>query len=413
MVPAQTIAENIYLGMLPNRGGLLRDRSLNAQAQQIMAHLAAEVDVHAPVSSLDLAGQQLVVVARALVRDAEIIVFDEPTSALDARAADRLREVIRTLRADGKAILFISQRLSDVADVADQLTVLRDGHAVVQGPVRSFTADTIVHWMVEGTPPGALEAASVPTAAPATRPAQAGPRKALLSVQHLSTSRVHEVSLEVQAGELVGLFGLPGSGASEILRAIFGAEPGERGSVQLDGVALPGGVRRRISQGLAYVTGDRQTALVSSLSVTANMALPAARTLTRPIRPGRERRSARAQIAALNIQPSAADTPVSALSGGNQQKVIIGRWLMGDPVVWLLDDPTRGVDALAQAAIYRIIGDQVRAGACALAYAADPRELHQICTRGLLITGGRITAEIDPQQLTADELERLVEGTTP
>ena len=410
VVPAQSIAENIYLGMLPNRAGLLRDRDMHAGAQRIMAHLHVNTDVRAPVSTLDLAGQQLVTVARALVRNARVIVFDEPTSALDARAADRLREVIRTLRADGKAILFISQRLSDVFDVADQVTVLRNGDAVVQGPAADFSADKLVHWMVEGTPPVPQEAAPGPVAQPAPGPAQDRQRKALLSVQNLSASRVHDVSLDVQAGELVGLFGLPGSGASDILRAIYGADPAMGGTVRLDGAALSGGVRRRIGQGLAYVTGDRQTALVGSLSVAANMALPASRMLTRPVRPARERRRAAAQIAALNIQPPTADAPVSALSGGNQQKVVIGRWLLGNPVAWLLDDPTRGVDAQAQAAIYRIIRDQVRAGACALAYVADPRELHAVCTRGLLIADGRITAEIDPQRLTADELESLVEG---
>lgn len=411
LVPALSIAENIYLGMLPNRAGLLRERELYAGAQRIMRHLHVTADPHHPVSSLDLAGQQLVTVARALVRNARVIVLDEPTSALDARAADRLREVVRTLCADGKAILFISQRIGDVFDVADQVTVLRDGQAVAQGPVANFTASTLLHWMVEGTPPGAWHAPRPAASAPPS-PARNGPRQALLSVHDLAANRVRDVSLDIQAGELVGLFGLPGSGASDILRAIYGVGPATHGTVRLDGDVLPRGVRRRINRGLAYVTGDRQTALVSSLSVAANIALPTARTLVRPVRPARERRSAEAQIAALNIQPVTADVPVSALSGGNQQKVLIGRWLMRHPVAWLLDDATRGVDAQAQAAIYQIIRDQVRAGACALAYTADPHELHQVCTRGLLIADGSITAEFDPRRLTADELGRLVEGNT-
>jgi ABC-type sugar transport system ATPase subunit len=361
------------------------------------------------VKDLELAGQQLVTVARALVRHAGVIVFDEPTSALPGPAAARLRDVIRTLRTDGEAILFISQRLTDVLDIADEVTVLRDGLAVTRGSAASFTAEALVHWMVHGQPPTTVVDHEESVAV--NKPRQVGSR-AVLSVRDLYADKLRDVSLDVAAGELVGLFGLPGSGAGDILKVIYGADPAISGRITIDGKQLTGpSVRRRIERGIAYVTGDRGKTLVAELSVAANMALPGSRRVGRPVSPAKERRTAAQQIKALNIQPPDPDVEVSTLSGGNQQKVVLARWLTGDPKVWLLDDPTRGVDAQAQADIHRIIRDRVQAGACGLIYSADPRELHQICDRGLLIEGGRITAEIDPRQLDADELGRLLEGS--
>jgi ABC-type sugar transport system ATPase subunit len=214
----------------------------------------------------------------------------------------------------------------------------------------------------------------------------------------------------VRAGELVGLFGLPGSGASDILRAVAGADPTATGTVMINGAQAPKTVRRRIERGLAYVSGDRGEALVADLSVAANIALPCSGHLARAIATRRESRTARAYIRALDIRPPAPQARVSTLSGGNQQKVIIARWLARDPRVWLLDDPTRGVDATAQAAIHRILRDRVRGGACGLMSSSDPGELHEICDRGLLITRGRITAEIDPRRLDPGKLSSLLEG---
>ena len=425
VVPELSVTENVFLGMLPATGGWLRLKEAHAEAERVLGHLHAEAevpDVHQSVGRLSLAGQQLVTVARALVRHAGVIVFDEPTSALPGPAAARLRDVIRTLRADGEAIMFISQRLNDVLDLADELTVLRDGRAVAQGPASEFTSETIVHWMVHGRAPTTVvdhgvasppaEAASrarAATSAPAPAHIPAVP---MLSVRDLSARRVTGVSLDVGPGELVGLFGLPGSGAADILRVIYGAERATAGTITLDGTPLnQHGVRRRIDRGLAYVTGDRPAALVADLSVAANMALPGSRGIGRPVNPGAERKRAREQITALNIQPPEPGVPVSTLSGGNQQKVILARWLTGNPKAWLLDDPTRGVDAQAQADIHEIIRDRMRHGACGLIYSADPRELHQICDRGLLISTGRVTAEIDPRVLDADELGSLLEGS--
>lgn len=415
VVPDLSVTENVFLGMLPSSGGMIRLRDAHLEAERILEHLHARAEVpdtRSPVSALGLAGQQLVTVARALVRHAGVIVFDEPTSALPGPAAARLREVIRTLRSDGEAILFISQRLTDVLDIADELTVLRDGLAVTQGPATDFTPESIVHWMVHGQAPSPsmIMGQSAHLLTPLTHDHEKV--TAILSVRNLRTSRLHDIDLDVRPGELVGLFGLPGSGAADILRAIYGAEPLTAGTLTINGRPLRSRkVRDRIEQGLAYVTGDRQHALVADLSVAANMALPSSRSVGRATSPRKERRIASEQIEALNIQPPAPDAPVSTLSGGNQQKVIIARWLTGNPRVWLLDDPTRGVDAKAQQDIHEIIRDRIRRGAAGLIYSADPRELHQICDRGLLISGGRITAEIDPRGLTADELGSLLEGS--
>ncbi len=417
VVPELSVTENIFLGMLPNSGGMLKLKHAHAEAERVLRHLHADGEVpgvHESVGRLSLAGQQLVTVARALVRHAGVIVFDEPTSALPGPAAARLRDVIRTLRADGEAIMFISQRLNDVLDLADELTVLRDGRAVAQGPAGAFTSETIVHWMVHGRPPATALARQAQVQVPvAETPASPPPGTApVLTVRDLSAGRLTGISLDVWPGELVGLFGLPGSGAADILRAIYGAERATVGTIALDGVPLTRySVRARIDRGLAYVTGDRPAALVADLSVAANMALPAARGLARTIRPRNERNQARAQITALNIQPPEPDVPVSTLSGGNQQKVILARWLTGNPKAWLLDDPTRGVDAQAQADIHEIIRDRMRHGACGLIYCSDPRELHRICDRGLLISSGRVIREIDPRALDADDLGSLLEGS--
>lgn len=413
VVPELSVTENIFIGMLPGRGGLFDQRAAQAQAEAIIRHLHGGLDPAAPVGSLGLAQQQLVTIARALVRRATVIVFDEPTSALPAAAARRLRDVMRTLRGDGKAVLFISQRLDDVFDVADEVTVLRDGRVVAQGPASGFTRQSLIHWMVAGValPAAAAREAAPPAATAAAPPGPAGPA-AILSVRDLSLpGRLAGVSLDVFPGELVGLFGLPGSGVTEILRALFGAEPAARGTIRLAGEPLGPGIRHRIDRGMAYVTGHRQASLVPGLSVAANIALPAARRPARWLRRHREHADTAALIGSLRIQPPVPALPVSALSGGNQQKVLLARWLAGTPALWLLDDPTRGVDVQAQADIHRIVRDRVGhgSGSCGLIYSSDLRELHAICDRGLIVTEGRVTGEVRPRELTEDQLRQLLE----
>lgn len=403
MVAGLTVAENIYFGDLPRRFGVVRWRKLRERAAQVLAQVDPEgrIDPEDRVYRLDLGQQQLVSIARALAHGAGIVIFDEPTSSLDMASAERLFAVIRGLRDQGAAVGFISQRLDDILAVATRISVLRDGRMVGTMAREQATADTVAGLMVGD--------AGMATVVQRQARREATP---LLQVKDLATGpRVRGLSFNVAAGEVVGLAGLQGSGAEDVLPALLGRRAISAGTVDLGGANLAHSrLGRRIRSGFAYVSGDRRgEGLVRTQTVSFNLTLVLNGGFRLfPISHSRQARLVEQVIASMQIHPPDPAAPVANLSGGNQQKVLIGRWLLVDPRLWLLNDPTRGVDVHARAEIHGQLRQQLATtGGGALMTSSDTRELLEVCDRLLVMARGQIVAELDPSQATEHQVLAL------
>jgi len=408
LVAGLSVAENIFFGDLPRQMGVVRWRHLRRRAMDVLAQVDAEqrIDPGQEVWRLDLAAQQLVSIARALAHGADILVFDEPTSSLDAVATERLFAVISRLRSEGRAIGFISQRLDDILAVADRVSVLRDGRMVGEVAIADATTDGIAALMVGHT--------SAPAASRRSRAATS----TVLEVDRLGTGhRLRALTFSVGAGEVVGLAGLPGSGTEDILPALLGRRATTGGCVRIGGRDMThASLRRRIRAGVAYVSGDRRSeGLVRTQTVAFNLTLVLNnRVRLVPISHLRQGRRVEQVISKLRIHPADPAALVATLSGGNQQKVVVGRWLLVEPRLWLLNDPTRGVDVHSRSEIHALIREQVSSGeGSALMTSSDTRELLQVCDRLLVLARGEIVAELDPAEATEHQVLALSGGARP
>jgi ribose transport system ATP-binding protein len=409
LVPSLSVAENVCLGRLPSGMGPARivDRAaLRDQARRALEPLRQALAPDRLVETLGVAQRQLVAIARALHFGARLIILDEPTSSLSAEETDALLAILRGLRERGTAIAYISHRLEEVRAIADRVTVLRDGRVVVTAPVARMSNDAIIEAM-SGRELLAADAAR-PTAAPGD---------VLLEVRGLGRrGRLHDVTLRVHAGEIVGLAGLMGAGRSRALRSIFGADPTDTGEVTIASGALSrrvSGVAEAIRSGIGLVPEDRRAqGLVLTASVAENVGLvtpPGARRRGF-LRRGLLRSAARKAVETLRIKTRGLDEPVRALSGGNQQKVVLGRWLGPDTRVLLLDEPTRGVDVGAKAEIHRHLRRLAGEGRALLVVSSELPELLALCDRIYVMREGRIAGELPRERATPVEVLRLATG---
>jgi len=407
LVPGLSVAENIFFGDLPRRRGIVDWRELRRRAGEVLREVDVEgrIDPRGAVGALDLASQQLVSIARALAQGATTLVFDEPTSSLDSDAAQRLFDLIGRLRTEGRAVAFISQRLDDIFAVADRVSVLRDGAIVARLPVGETTADGIAELMV-----GHVPFASTPS--PCSERGEE-----VLGVESLEAGpRLRDLTFSVGAGEVLGLAGLPGSGSDDVLPALFGRRPSGHGTVRIFGRDASGWpLRRRVRAGVAYVSGDRKVeGLVRSQTVAFNLTLVLNnRAGLRPVSHRRQRARVDEVMADLNVRPPDPDAAVATLSGGNQQKVVVGRWLLAGARLWLLNDPTRGVDVHARNDIHALIRSRVSAGGGAVMTSSDVRELLEVCDRLLVFSRGRVVAELDPAATSEHHVLALAGGAAP
>lgn len=411
LVLSLTTAENIVFGDLPRRAGIVRWSVLRQRAEQALRQVDAEgrIPLDQPVGVLDLASRQLVAVARALARGAATLVFDEPTSALGPDDTSRLFDVINRLRNEGRALAFISQRLDDIFAVADWVSVLRDGRLVASHPARALDPAAVAELMVGGAD----------TAEPTevARPSSA----IVLDVLGLSAGhRLHEVSLTAHAGEVLGIAGLPGSGIDELFRALSGRIQVHAGQLKLDGERLDRLSSTRLARlGFAMVSGDRRRdGLVADQTIAFNLLLAVnQRAALRPLALRDQRRRVTEAIGLLGVRPADPSAIAGTLSGGNQQKLVVGRWLLAGPRVWVLDDPTRGVDVHARRDIHRLVRRQVaETGATAVMTSSDVGELLEVCDRLLVMHRGRLVAEMDPAGVTDHQVLAIaggVAGTKP
>jgi ribose transport system ATP-binding protein len=409
LVPDLTVAENIFLGNEPSRFGFSRTHDANTRAREILTGLGhGEIPVHRSVGSLPAAGQQVVSMARALSRDAHLIVMDEPSAVLDPEEVGNLFRVIRGLTARGVAVVYISHRLEEIREIGDRVTVLKDGATVATGlDARETPTKELIRLMtgrsIEYVFPPRQEIVS-------TAPV-------VLEVDDLTRpGEFAGIGFTVRAGEIVGLAGLVGSGRSEVLETVYGARRAATGSVKVNGVELrPGRVQAAVKAGVGLAPEERKSqALLLDEAVYKNITVS---TLERFASGGflnnRSEREAAAELTtALDVRPAGVDQPVRNLSGGNQQKVVLARWLMRDCRVLLLDEPTRGVDVGARSEIYALIRKLAANGVAIVLVSSEVEEVLGLADRVVVLREGR-AVHIGPAQ-DIDEhqvLDLVMEGS--
>ena len=400
LAPDMTVAENIFLGREPLRLRALSivDRTaLIRQTRDVLASLDLQIDPEAVVRHLGVAQQQMVEIAKALSLDARLIIMDEPTATLTAHEIERLFESIARLKQRGVAIVYVSHRLDEVKAICDRATILRDGTYVATVPVASTAIDEMIRLMV-----GRDLKELFPKIA-------AEPREEVLRVEQLTRQGVlHDVSFSVRRGEIVGIAGLVGSRRTETARAIFGADPIDSGRILLHG--KPVEVRTpadAIEHRIALVPEDRKRqGIFATLSVWENIVLSALKQFSRNgiLDVGRERQRAREFIASLRIATSDVDKRVLELSGGNQQKVVIAKWLNTNAEVFLFDEPTRGIDVGGKIEVYRLMGELVSRGAAIVMISSELPEILGLSDRILVMREGRICGEFE----RADATEEII-----
>lgn len=400
LVPEMTVAENLFLGAWPRVRGGVDYATMRAEAVKVIARLGLSIDPDAPVGTLSLALQQLVEICRALRRDPKVLILDEPTSALAAAEVDVVLDSVVTIARQGVAVIYVSHRLDEIRRIAESATVLRDGEVIGTVPLEGTPTGDMVAMMVGGD----YQAEQRPPLRTVDRAAAP-----VLSVRGLSVPpKVEDLSLDLYAGEVLGIAGLMGSGRSELLRAIAGFDAAASGSISLGGrVISPVRPAAMKKLGIGLTPEDRKReAIVPLLGVDENMVLSDyGRVSSVGKISGHAVRSASSSlIDRLAIATASPSTPIVNLSGGNQQKAVIGRWLHADASILLLDEPTRGVDVAAKAGIYRLVRELADAGKSVIFVSGELEELPLVCDRVVAIRGGRVTAEFEGEDVTVDAI---------
>ncbi|MFE7182167.1 sugar ABC transporter ATP-binding protein [Streptomyces erythrochromogenes] len=405
LVPALSVAENIFLGRQPRRLGLIDRPRMNADAAALLARVGVEdVDPRTPVGELGIARMQMVEIAKALSTRARILVMDEPTAVLTGDEVDKLFRIVRSLRADGAGIVFITHHLEEIAALADRVTILRDGSSVARVPAAT-PQDELVRLMVGRSIEHQYPRRQAPTGAP------------LLRVRGLSRhGAFQDVDFDVHAGEVLGLAGLVGAGRTEVARAVFGIDPYDTGTVEALGRQLPRhDINAAMKAGIGLIPEDRKgQGLVLDAAIEENLGLV---TLGRSSRFGFVDRAgaheaARRIAGRLGVRMAGLHQHVATLSGGNQQKVVIGKWLLADTRVLILDEPTRGIDVGAKVEIYELVNELTAAGHAVLMISSDLPEVLGMSDRVLVMSQGRIAGELPAHRATQDAVMTLAIGTT-
>ena len=401
IVPSLTVAENIFLGAMPRLARLFLDwATLEARTGDVLAAfgMEAEMQPRRTCETLGPAQRQMIEIMRAVRAGGRLIAFDEPTSSLTDDEARRLFGVVRRLKADGVGIIYISHRLNEIIDLADRVAVLRDGRLVSDAPAAGATEESISRLMVGRDLKGLFQRHRKPIEQP------------LLEVRGLSSEHVFEASLTVHRGEVLGVGGLMGAGRSELAKAIVGYDRRLSGSIAMAGKPLPANAPGAANRaGIGFAPADRKhEALLLFRSVLDNAALCIPGETSRFGFFSRRKALARIEPLArkIAIKAPTLDEPVARLSGGNQQKVVLARWLACEPMLLILDEPTRGIDVGAKSEIYRLIDDLASAGIGIILISSEMPELIGLADRILVMAQGRITAELDGRDINEQEILR-------
>jgi rhamnose transport system ATP-binding protein len=406
LFPDLNVAENVFMGRHPrDRFGRVDWKRMYQEVERLLTSLDVHLSVYTPVRGLPVADQQLVEIAKALSLDARVLIMDEPTAALSPHEVEKLFTITRQLRQSGVAILFVSHRLEEIAELADKLTVMRDGVRVITAPASELSSEDIIRHMVgrELTslfPKGEAEIGEV-----------------LLEVRHLTRKGVfRDVSFQLRRGEILGFSGLVGAGRTEVARVLFGIDRADEGEILIDKqpvrITSPKAAMRH---GLAYVPEDRrQQGLVMDFSIAANMTLPIVQQVSKigGVDRQRERSIATDYSQQLRIRSTGIQQLVKALSGGNQQKVVLAKWLITNPSILILDEPTRGIDIGAKAEVHRIISELAAKGLAIILISSELPEVLAMSDRVLVMHEGRVAGIFERSEADQERVMFAATGQT-
>ena len=398
----RNVMDNLWLGRYPKKGIMVDEKKMLEDTNKVFAELGIEVDPKRVMSTMPVSQRQMAEIAKAVSFNSKVIVFDEPTSSLTEEEVEHLFKIINMLRDRGCGIIYISHKMAEILRIADDITVMRDGTWVATEPASSMTMDKIIRLMV-----GRELGNQFP-------PKDNVPGEVALEVEHLTAqySLLKDVSFNVRKGEIVGLAGLDGSGRTETLENIFGIATRKSGTIKLDGKqVLNRNARESIKNGFALLTEERRaTGIFGILNIRENTvvsSLKKHRKFGPFLNEASMKKDTQGSIDAMRTKTPSQETKIRSLSGGNQQKVILGRWLLTDPEVLLLDEPTRGIDVGAKYEIYQLIIDLAKKGKVVIMVSSEMPELLGVCDRILVMSGGRLAGEVDAKNTTQEEIMTL------
>jgi rhamnose transport system ATP-binding protein len=404
LLPDLSVAENLLMGQLPSRRGMTRPAELRRRAAAMLQRVGLDwLDPGTEVASLSLAVRQLVEIAKVLGESPRVLIFDEPTTALSESETKALLARIHGLRDEGHAVMYVTHHLEEMFEIGDRVTVLRDGGLVTSAPMADFDHDSLIASMV---------GRKIESLYPASRRAIGAPRMTVRGLKPAGAAA--PIDFEVRSGEILGIAGLLGSGRSELLRALFGADRVEGGEIEVDGQRVrPGDPRRAVQAGLGLLTEDRkQLGLLLELSIRENASLAHIDEISRfwVVDRKRERSIVDQYLGGLKLRAGSWEQPVSSLSGGNQQKVLLARWLATKAKVLMFDEPTKGVDVGAKAEIYKVIGDLAAEGLGVIVVSSYLPEVLGLADRVLVMREGTVAGELPAAGATEEDVLHIASG---
>lgn len=403
MFPELTVAENIYMGHHLKKNGSLDWRTMRKKTKELLDRMELKINPETRVKNLGTAQRHMVEIAKALSIDAQVVIMDEPTSALTLREVEDLYKIVRQLKADNKAIIFISHKFDEIQEVCDYFTVLRDGQYIGEGKVAETSVDQIVNMMV---------GRSLDQMFPKT---EVDIGETVLEVKNLTRRGVFkDISFELKRGEILGFFGLVGAGRSEVMRAIFGIDPVDGGGITLYGSQLkPKSPKHVMKKGIAFVPEDRQTqGVILEQSLTRNITLPVIDKLSRLGKVSVKKENEMTGTYGKMMEIKAAGWHVNAetLSGGNQQKVVLAKWLATEPEILILDEPTKGIDVATKAAVHQFVSKMADRGLAVIMVSSELPEILGMSDRVVVMHEGKITRVFSREEATSDKIIKAATG---
>ena len=397
-----TVAQNLFIGREPVRGVMIRDNDMNAEARKLFARLGMDIDPKARMSSLTVAKQQMCEIAKAVSHNAKLIIFDEPTAALTEAEIEQLFALIRELRAGGCGLVYISHRMDEIKEITDRVTIMRDGRYIDTLITADSTKEEIISGMVGRV---IYEDPKTESRCPSDAPV-------VLKVERLNAGKlVRDVSFELRKGEILGFAGLVGAGRTETLRALFGADPKQGGEIWIDGIKTEiRSPKDAVKAGISYMSEDRKRyGLMLQKGVAENTTMATLKQFLKGvfILKRKEKDAAEQYIGSLTIKTPGADEPVMNLSGGNQQKVVMAKWLLRDSSILIFDEPTRGIDVGAKQEIYELMNRLTEKGKSIIMISSELVEILRMSDRIIVMNEGRITGELDISDATQEKIMAL------